>query len=239
MKSRFLSSECGGAFFNTLFFSVVVAVICFIAPSRSIGLLSSFLTVDNAPVPAQAIVVLLGGDGPERVLKAHELYAQGFSKRIVFGTGFQDKQTLASTPPGFQWPVSSARYVAAFKSLDVPRSSLLLVDTSDAYDTAHELEAIAEHLRKMNLTLVLLVTSESHTRRVDLIWQRVAPDIEHYTVSAPQPGFQTWWKSGKNRRTLAYEYGALLKEGLTRIHAGLTSTRNDSQSESGEPSAES
>ncbi|MCB0359405.1 MAG: YdcF family protein, partial [Bdellovibrionales bacterium] len=90
--------------------------------------------------------------------------------------------------------------------------AIVLVPSPGAYDTRHELQAVAAEFVKQGWKSVLLVSSASHTRRVALIWESVAPTIPYRVVAAPSPGFDRWWNDGKHVRSVAYEIGALTKE---------------------------
>jgi len=176
-----------------------------------------FLRLDEKPEKTEAIVVLLGGQGPERVLRASELYAQGLAPKIIFGSGFRNEKIFAKIPESVIWPKPSETYKAALISLGVPENAISIVDTGQKHDTAGELGAIAKKIAEDGLNSVALVSSATHTRRVSLIWDRVAPKIPARTYSAIAPGYDKFYLSGFWLKTIFYEYGALTKEGLVRL----------------------
>lgn len=185
--------------------------------SEHLAPIGQFLHVAQTPENADAIVVLLGGDGPDRVLQAARLFQDGYAPLIVFGTGYQNKDELSKAPPGFVWPPSGERYSAAFMSLKIPENVIRLVDTSDGVDTDGELREIVKFARTSAWKRVLLVTSAFHSRRVHLIWGRIAPDIPAVTIGAPTSDLPRWWENVRSVRAVGYEYGALVKEGVRRI----------------------
>lgn len=216
LGSQILKSQRGGVFLAIVILMLTVIGLFLASPKHTLGPLATVLVVDQKPTKANAIVVLLGGESPERIAKAYSLFQAGFSDKIVFGTGFKPK-SLKTNQPAFHWISAGERYLTALKSAGVPESSLVLLNTDEAYDTAGELAEIAQYGREEGWATVLLVTSPFHTRRVDLIWDRVASDIPQLTISSPSDGYKTWWKYGQHRRNVAYEYGALLKEAISQI----------------------
>lgn len=192
---------------------------CIIFLSFSVLTVGLFLKVDNPVEQSDAIIVLLGGQGPERILKAEELYRQNVAPKIIFGTGFRDERIFSDVPKNLIWPPSGDSYLNALLSLGVSSEAIEQVETTKAYDTGRELEAIANYLRnsQRGYQKVSLVSSASHSRRVSIVWSRVAPDIPASTHSAKAPGFDRFFKSSYQIRSVLYEIGALLKEFLVRI----------------------
>jgi len=176
-----------------------------------------FLDHSQQPSHADAIVVLLGASTPERVLDAFTLYQNGGGKKIVFGSGFLDQDFETRAPEGFLWPKPSTHYLLGFESLGLAESDIEVVDTSDAFDTSSELEAIGEYARSQGWKEINLVTSITHTKRVSLIWKRLNPDIVGLTIASPAPGYENWWKYGKWRRRVGYEYAAMVKESWRQL----------------------
>lgn len=211
-----LRSQRGGVFLAIVILMLTVIGLFLASPKHTLGPLATVLIVDQKPTKANAIVVLLGGESPERIAKAYSLFQDGFSDKIIFGTGFKPKSSQSKDLP-FHWISGGERYQTALKSVGVPESYIVLLNTDEAFDTAGELATIARHGREEGWATVILVTSPFHTRRVDFIWNRVASDIPHLTVSAPSEGYKTWWKFGQHRRNVAYEYGALIKEAFSQI----------------------
>lgn len=233
-NSRNYSSEVGGAFLDIIIFSIILSVAVWLAPNYTLGLLSAYLVVDEEPKPADAIIVLLSSGAPERVVKAARLLEQGLAPRVIFGSGLSYSKFTTRAPKDFEWPRYGDIYKKAFRSLGVSGSEVVVVDAPDAFDTDHELKAISRFMRNAGWTSAILVTSSSHTRRVSLIWRRVAPDIEASIIAAPQKGFKTWWKSGNNRRAVGYEYAALVKElwsQVTYTFQGVVDTAEELQQE--------
>jgi uncharacterized SAM-binding protein YcdF (DUF218 family) len=197
------------------FLLLVLVLLAF--PQYTLGLLSRVLVVDEPPLSADAIVILLGTGTADRVLRADELFKKNFAPRIVFASGYIDQKLLTNAPQGFTWPSLSSPYQTALQSLGVPKSAIVEIPARDAYDSAHELTDIAAYARKAGWRRVLLVSSAGHTRRVDLIWRRIGKDIEHITIAAQPVDLDHWWTDGRKVRSVGYELGALVKESWAQI----------------------
>lgn len=190
----------------------LLALVIFVPPKLHIGKIGYFLVVNEEPLASDGIVILLGGNTPDRVFKAWQLFKEGISKKLIFGSGYVDNSFAESLPEGFIWPKSSTKYLVALKSLKVARKDIQIVPTDNGYDTRSELTAIAAFARSKGWNRLTLVSSAAHTRRVRLIWSRIAPDIETEVVAADAPGFDKWWTNGRYIRAVGYEYAALSKE---------------------------
>jgi uncharacterized SAM-binding protein YcdF (DUF218 family) len=202
-----------GSISSTLLsFLMLLCATIYFSPETVLPPIAKFFVVSEEPSRADGIVVLLGGDSPDRIQRAYELYQRGLAPRIIFGKGFIDQEALERMPKNFRWIEPGTRYVVALRSLQVPDTSVEEVDTSDAFDTSSELTKIAIAARERGYKKLLLVSSASHMRRVTKIWKRVAPDIEGIPVAADDSGVETWWKDGRWIRALGYEAGAYVKE---------------------------
>lgn len=200
----------------TAFAVALLAAAVYLFPASTIGWLGYILTADQDPRPSDAIVMMLGGECPERPIKAAELYREKLAPRIVMSSGYINREVLKSAPAGYEWLPISGRFITALRSLGVSRDDIHIVDSSHAFDSAYELAAVADYLRKNGWKRAILVTTVQHTRRVNWIWSRVAPDIEHTTVAANLPRWDKWWQDPAYVRLVGYEYFSLLKEVLRR-----------------------
>lgn len=210
-----------GALRVTFLAAAITLVLAWRFPEKVLAPAARFLVAEDVPEKSDAIVILLGADTPERVLRALELFAANYAPRIVHGSGFVDQELMRGAPQGFFWPPPSIRERLALQSLHVPDNQLVVVDTSSAFDTQGELEAIAGHARREQWKKLLLVTSATHSRRASIIWHRVAPDITVRSVPAREPHLDTWWKDPRLVRALGYECGALVKEAFRQLGVRL------------------
>ncbi len=115
----------------------------------------------QAPVRADAIVVLGGNDG-DRALRALALYREGYAPKIVL-TGLERGRD--SPPANLTW---RAEFLVA---RGVPRSALRLeVYSENSYEEA---ENVLELMRKQGWKTVLAVSDPPHMRRLAWTWHRV------------------------------------------------------------------
>ncbi len=212
-----LQPQAGRVSLTTLVLITILCTVLYFNPERPLRLIGSLLVTDQAPVQSDAIVVLLGGDSPSRVLKAYQLYTGKVADKIVFSSGFVDADVLKDAPENFQWDPPSAEIVRAFGSLGAGPADIRVVPASGAFDTSHELQSIAAYAKKAGWKRLTLVSSPSHTHRVSMIWRRVGGGIEADTVASDEAGYKEWWKHGRFRRAVAYEYVATVKEIWSKI----------------------
>lgn len=198
-------------------FLMLLAVVLYLFPETTLRPFGKLLYVSDAPEKADAIIVLLGGDAPDRVLMAEELYHRGWAPKVMFGSGFVDQEIFSKAPKTLYWETAGVDLKKSLNSLNIPEQDLLMVDSSSGFDTSGELTLISQEAEKMGFRRVILVTSATHSRRVSLIWSRVSPNIFAITIGAPDPRLENWWKYGKVIRSLGYEYAALVKEFIRRL----------------------
>jgi len=216
----------GGIFTYLLFLLVALYGCLLLLPQIFIAPFGHFLVVDHPPQKTDAIIVLLGGNGPERILQAKKLLDFGSGDSIVFGSGFRNPDIYKGLPETFVWPNSSTNYQLALESLGVDSEKIQIVDTTSAFDTSHELKLIGDFARSQSWQSITLVSSATHTRRSTMIWKRINPDIIAVPSSAIAPRFKQWWKHGHWRRSVGYEYGALVKESWAQIESRLRKAIN-------------
>lgn len=142
--------------------------------------------------PADAILVLDGGEKDSRVSTALDLLARGFAPRVVIS------QSVYCVP-------SLRELEAACGNL---RHKIHWL-TNHAASTLQEAVEARRLLNKLGCASVLVVTSGYHTRRAREIYAReLARDgVRVRVYPAPVPGFhpQAWWKTQTGRATVLLE----------------------------------
>jgi len=134
------------------------------------------LKISDAPHKADAIVVLGGGVGEEgtpgkstleRTRYATELYNDGWAPAVIFSSGYI-----------YSYQETDDMKLIAMSS-GVPQRAILTEEASaSTYDNVRYVKAI---LDEKGWHSILLVSAPYHMRRVSLVFQKVAPDIEvHY-----------------------------------------------------------
>ncbi|MHB1293468.1 MAG: YdcF family protein [Anaerolineae bacterium] len=157
------------------------------------------LVVDQAPTPADAILVLGSGDG-SRQDRAIALYGQGLAP-VVISSG--ERPLL----PGV-W--QSYAEIAADYMVErgVPREAIVLFeDTASTRDEALAARTLAE---QSGYTALIVVTDAYHTRRSALTIRHVfrGSPIRITMVAAPTPWFDatSWWTSERSLLAVLEEY---------------------------------
>lgn len=142
------------------------------------------LKIQNAPRKVDAIVVFAGGVGEsgkwgqgyeERVQYAVELYKDGYAKNIIFSSGYMYV---------FKEPLVMK---ALAVSLGVPQDSIFLEDA--AVRTYENVKNTNEILQRYKWRKILLVSSPYHMRRVQLVFRKIAGDIEVMYTPVPKSLF--------------------------------------------------
>ncbi|MGC9359632.1 MAG: YdcF family protein [Anaerolineae bacterium] len=129
------------------------------------------LEVSQEPAPADAILVLGGGDGSRLRLGA-ELYQQGYAPMVL---------TSGKEPslPGFDTPFAelAADYLT---SLGVPRDRIVPLSTTTS--TYEDAIAARNLCQERGWQTLLVITDAYHSRRASLTFARVFADSGTRTV---------------------------------------------------------
>ena len=174
-----------------------------------------WLVVEDPLEKAHAIVVL-SGRIPIRAIEAARLYREGYAPQIWL------------TRP--EQPAAALRSMNIFDAGEDFFNSRVLIHegvSSGAIgrlepqinNTADEVRAVAEQLARDNASVVIIVTTKAHTRRVRKLWQRLSGGRARAIIRAtPEDPFDPahWWRTS----TDAFD---VLREvlGLVNVWAGL------------------
>ncbi len=155
----------------------------------------SFLVV-NAPEPADAALVLGGGADSARLWLAVKLQKQGYVGRIL----------LAASARQMIYGQSEADLAAEFLKRTSP--GLVEVCPTVQDSTYSEAADIKRCLEGLNISSVLIVTSDFHTRRALDTFRKRLPQY-HWSVaavSAPYHYADRWWKHRAWAKSVLYEW---------------------------------
>jgi uncharacterized SAM-binding protein YcdF (DUF218 family) len=156
----------------------------------------SFLVEDNGPQKADAIVVLGGDDGGERIIKAAQLVQAGYAPYIIVDgptnlLGHESDMTIAyAERRGF--PAS------VFQGFPLP---------GGMNSTREETQYVGKYLKEQGIRKILLVTSNFHTHRAAGLMRKQNPWLQVDVVAADSlftP--DTWWKSREGRKIFLFEW---------------------------------
>ncbi|MBN1386925.1 MAG: YdcF family protein [Bacteroidales bacterium] len=187
---------------------VLIIIIAYIVSCRRAG---QWLVNEDEPVRADAIVILMGSVY-DRVLKASDLYHQGFSNNIIMvetrqfeGDEYKEVNRFANISNTGQ-----TRNIAV--SLGVNPDSITVLP-GGAKSTHMEATIIREYIAgKPEIDTILLVSSAEHTRRASLIFKSafVKTGMPVKVVSIPSYysdfNAEKWWKSRKQVKEVLMEY---------------------------------
>jgi uncharacterized SAM-binding protein YcdF (DUF218 family) len=165
------------------------ALLCILAFLLGIG---RWLVVNGPLEKAQAIVVL-SGRMPLRALEAAKLFREGYAPEVWLTHSTEPEATLAAM--GIQYAGEEFYDTKVLMHEGVPADAIHVLPPP-IINTADEIAAVAEALEKKKGTAVILVTSKVHTRRVRILWQRLAASRGRAIVrAASDDPFEPerWW----------------------------------------------
>ena len=160
--------------------------------------------------------MVLSGGLPIRAMEAAHLYHQGYAPQIWLT---RPEEPAASLDP-MGIPNSGEDYfnqrVLAHES--VPAAAIRVLEPP-IKNTADEMRAISAELTRENATVVIIVTTKAHTRRVSRLWRQLAPANTRAIIRAtPDDPFDPahWWRTTQDALDVVREV-----LGLLNSYAGL------------------
>lgn len=157
-----------------------------------------FLVVDR---PAKSdVIVVLAGETKVRPARAVELLRQGVAPRAFLDVVIRDviyNEPLVDI---------AQRYLAG-----LGQTERVSVCPIAAFSTDAEAEDAARCLQPLNAHRVLIVTSEYHTRRALLIFQKRLPQYQFSVAAARNPASfgEAWWSHREWAKTTIDEWQKL------------------------------
>jgi uncharacterized SAM-binding protein YcdF (DUF218 family) len=157
------------------------------------------LVRDDAPEPADLVVVLGGDFWGSRVLTGASLVARGFAPAVLISGppyGIMPESRLA-----IEWLIQRGNPAQQFIEYPIPLSS-----------TVSEAHALLRELRRRHTRNFLLVTSNYHSRRAGLIFRILCPACRFRVIAAPETAFSpnSWWRNEGSRNLFWKELPKLL-----------------------------
>jgi uncharacterized SAM-binding protein YcdF (DUF218 family) len=167
------------------------------------------LIVNDQPHPAD-ILFVLNGDFNTRPERAAELYSQGLVSRVVIARAEDSTAVKLGLIPN-ETDIS----VGVMKRLGVPAEKITILATAGGVtSTFDEARALHDYVEKSQISRVIVVTSEFHSRRAKWIFTRelaglpLALDM----IAVPYATFNRtdWWTNENGLITLNNEYIKLI-----------------------------
>jgi uncharacterized SAM-binding protein YcdF (DUF218 family) len=177
------------------FLVLAIVVICLWLASRA----GAFLIL-NDPRASDAIVVL-AGETNVRPVRALELLAQGYARRIILDVPVQAKIYE------FTQIQLAQDYIR-----DLPQRTSVSICPIEGLSTKAESKDVAACLGQQQAKSVLIVTSDFHTRRALSIYRHQVPALQ-FSVAAAYDESQfgpRWWTHRQWAKTFFDEWVRLL-----------------------------
>lgn len=200
---------------------ILAAIVCAVLV---LGLVVFFgvgrwLVVEDPIGRARAIAVL-SGRMPLRALEAAKLYRQGYAPEVWLTRTSEPGESLKAMGISFEGEeIYSARVLI---HEGVPAEAIHVLETP-IVNTADEMRVISKALEREKDRSVILVTSKPHTRRVRLLWQKLAPgECRAIVHAASDDPFDPrhWWRNTGDALDVVREV-----LGIMNAWAGLPLTR--------------
>ena len=178
-----------------------------------------WLVVEDPVGKARAIVVLSGGM-PLRALEAAKLYRQRCGPEVWLTHTSEPGESLRSMGIPFEGEEVYSTRVLIHEG--VPAGAIHVLEPP-IVNTADEVRVISKMLEQEKDRSVIVVTSKPHTRRVRLLWRKLAPaEFRAIVRAAAADPFDPrhWWRSTGDALDVVREV-----LGIMNAWAGLPLTR--------------
>ncbi|OLC93532.1 MAG: hypothetical protein DMG35_19045 [Acidobacteria bacterium] len=179
-----------------------------------------WLVVEDPLVKARAIAVL-SGRMPLRAIEAAKLYRQGYAREIWLTHSSDPGETLEAM--GIRYAGEEYYNTRVLIHEGVPPESIHVLDTP-IVNTVDEIKLISAALDREKDRSVILVTTKVHTRRVRLLWRKLASkQTRAIARAASDDPFDPrhWWRTSSDVLDVVREV-----LGLLNAWAGLPLTPN-------------
>ncbi len=191
---------------------VIAGIVCLLVYLLSfhtplLWLVASPLKISQTPKPADVIVTFAGGVGEsgkagqghrERVVHSVNLYKKGSAKKMIFSSGYAYVMQEAEV----------MKALAVY--LGIPGEDIVL--EKKAGSTYQNVKFTKDIMKKYGWDSALVVSSPYHMRRVMMVFNKIAPDIEVTLTPVPTSGFYGKEKKvkWKHIKAIAHEYLAII-----------------------------
>jgi uncharacterized SAM-binding protein YcdF (DUF218 family) len=156
--------------------------------------IGGWLVVEDPQAKAKAIVVLSGGM-PLRAIEAAKLYREGYAPEVWLTHSTEPGATLREMDVPFSGEEFYNKLVLIHEG--VPPGAIHILEPP-IVNTADEIKAAAAARTRGKGEAVILVTTKVHTRRVRVLWQRLAKGEGRAIVraaSADPFDPRHWWRT--------------------------------------------
>jgi uncharacterized SAM-binding protein YcdF (DUF218 family) len=185
IRRRVILWSCGFVFL----FCFLLAAFCFVFRSPLLRLAANAWLVNDAPVKADAIV-LLGGGIDLRPYGAADLYQQGLAQRIlIMNSELKATDRDELTIP---WCEMAQRVL---RRHGVPASAIEVAGTN-LTSTYEEACTVRDWCQRSQARVLLIPNGPFNTRRAKWLFQKVLrpSGVEVRVLAMPSDHFSDWWR---------------------------------------------
>jgi uncharacterized SAM-binding protein YcdF (DUF218 family) len=183
-------------------FTIIASIAGFIAFFE----LANLLQYENRPEKADFIFPLAGN--AQRLIKAAQLYDEGFASKILLSDEIKQRPLNVATFSEKQSD-ASALHLNALAASGVSPSDIMQFGENLA-STAEEAEALRALLGNRTAT-ILLVASPYEALRAKIIFERTLPSVKWLIICADQPRLpEQWWRDKAASLTVVTEVAKIM-----------------------------
>jgi len=168
-----------------------------------------WLVVEDPLEKAQAIVVL-SGRMPMRAMEAAKLYRERYAPEVWLTHSAEPGATLGAM--GISYAGEDSYNTQVLMHEGVPERSIRLLQPA-IINTADEIAAVSATLEEEKGKSVIIVTTKAHTRRVRILWQRLAAGRGRAVIrAASDDPFEPrrWWRTTGDALDVVREFLGIL-----------------------------
>jgi uncharacterized SAM-binding protein YcdF (DUF218 family) len=166
--------------------------------------------VREDPLAKADEIVVLSGTMPLRAEEAGRIFQLGYAPQVWVSTPDSPREELAAMGIPFSGEEDYSRAVLIHEG--VPSADVNIFP-QPIVDTENEIEEISAQMRRDGKTSAIVVTSPPHTRRVRLLWSKLAGrDLRLIVREAPQDPFDAdrWWRNTRDTFSVVRELLGIL-----------------------------
>ncbi len=161
----------------------------------------------DVPLPSRAILVLSGP--PTRSFYAADLYRQGYAGEVYVTRPVREPFARMLDEAGIPYPRTEQLHVDVLVKMGVPATRIHVVG-EPCLSTADEAE-VAQRLFSGRDCRILVVTSQYHVRRAEMIFGDVLKDCRFSVLGTPYESFPAqWWKDQDAARNVLLEVSKII-----------------------------
>jgi uncharacterized SAM-binding protein YcdF (DUF218 family) len=166
--------------------------------------------VREDPLAKADEIVVLSGSMPERAEEAGRIFQMGYAPDIWVSVPDSPRAQLATMGIPYS---GEDDYNRAILIHDGVPAAEVKAFAHPIMDTENEIEEVSGQMRRDGKTSAIVVTSPQHTRRVRLLWNKIAGGGLRLIVrGAPQDPFDAdhWWRNTRDTFAVVREVLGIL-----------------------------